>query len=374
MIGEIRKPKISAAQLMALMTLSRLFILLIFVPNTHESVSGTASLLSVAVGYFLTVLALVPLDFLLKNNPNQNLYEIARQCSPKVGKAAAAGFYLVCTAIASETATQFNLFLTGAVYPRANKQAVNLIFCAAALYLAFLGLEALSRTSAIMLFVTVVSLGLLGFGLWKFFDTLNLISPLYDGWSAVIQGSVLYFTQNMELIAFALLVSYLNQKSARKSFFAYHTAVSVILTAVGLASIIVLGNYGETRSFPIYTMFVLSGSNVFYRFDYILIAIWVAVSLIRAALYFMLSAKMLDELSGRRLGKKGLWAQTAAVVLLSGFSTANIRLFGLIYRFLASGIPVYLLLLLLPLALLFLQWKRAKQGGKTGIFQEGERA
>ena len=190
----------------------------------------------------------------------------------------------------------------------------------------------------------------------------------------MIQGSVLYFTQNMELIAFALLVSYLNQKSARKSFFAYHTAVSVILTAVGLASIIVLGNYGETRSFPIYTMFVLSGSNVFYRFDYILIAIWVAVSLIRAALYFMLSAKMLDELSGRRLGKKGLWAQTAAVVLLSGFSTANIRLFGLIYRFLASGIPVYLLLLLLPLALLFLQWKRAKQGGKTGIFQEGERA
>ena len=103
MIGEIRKPKISAAQLMALMTLSRLFILLIFVPNTHESVSGTASLLSVAVGYFLTVLALVPLDFLLKNNPNQNLYEIARQCSPKVGKAAAAGFYLVCTAIAGNT-------------------------------------------------------------------------------------------------------------------------------------------------------------------------------------------------------------------------------------------------------------------------------
>ena len=373
MIGEIRKPKVSAAQLAALMVLSRLFIRLIFVPNTHESVSGTVSLISIAVGYFLTVLALVPLDFLFKNNPNQNLYEIAAQCSPKVGKAAAAGFYLVCTAIASETATQFNLFLTGAVYPRANKQAVNLIFCIAVLYLAFLGLEALNRTAAIMLFVMVVSLGLLGFGLWKFFDPLNLISPLYDGWSAVAQGSILYFTQNIELIAFALLVSYLNQKSVRKPFFAYHTAVSLLLAAVGFASIVVLGNYGETRNFPIYTMFVLSGSNVFYRFDYILIAIWVAVSMIRAALYFMLSAKMLDELSGRKLRKRAMWIQTAAVLLLSSLSTENIRLFGLIYRFLASGIPVYLLLLLLPLALLFLQWKRGKRSEEQGS-KEGERA
>ena len=75
------------------------------------------------------------------------------------------------------------------------------------------------------------------------------------------------------------------------------------MVLVSFAAVTVLGSYGETRNFPIYTLFILSGSNVYYRFDYIVVAIWVAVSLVRAAVYLLLATRMLGELMGYQWGK-----------------------------------------------------------------------
>ena len=108
---------------------------------------------------------------------------------------------------------------------------------------------------------------------------------------------------NIEPIAFVLLVSHLNTADVRGAFLCYHIVVSLLLLLVGFAAITVLGSYGETRSFPIYTLFVLSGSNVFYRFDFVLVAVWVATALIRTPLSDFRSTRMLDELTGRRRAK-----------------------------------------------------------------------
>ena len=112
---------------------------------------------------------------------------------------------MVCIVVASETVAQFTLFLTSAVYPQASTFWVGIIFCASVLYLVFLGLEAISRMSVILLAATILSSLLVGLGLWRFVDTLNLISPLYEGIGTVLYSSSLYFTQNIELIALALL-------------------------------------------------------------------------------------------------------------------------------------------------------------------------
>ena len=89
---QIRVPKISRAQLVALLVLTRLFILLIFVPTTHESPGGTTSLVSILFGYLLTVPVLIPVFLLLRDYPGMDLYQVARQLSPRLGKLAAAGF------------------------------------------------------------------------------------------------------------------------------------------------------------------------------------------------------------------------------------------------------------------------------------------
>ena len=355
---QIRVPKIKAAQLSALLILSRMFIILIFLPNTHHSVGGSVAILSIIVGFFLTFLVMLPLFFLLRQYP---------------GRFSAAAFYLVCIVVASETVAQFTLFLTSAVYPQASTFWVGIIFCASVLYLVFLGLEAISRMSVILLAATILSSLLVGLGLWRFVDTLNLISPLYEGIGTVLYSSSLYFTQNIELIALALLLSNLRTPSGKGVFLRYHGIVSIILVLVSFAAVTVLGSYGETRNFPIYTLFILSGSNVYYRFDYIVVAIWVAVSLVRAAVYLLLATRMLGELMGYRWGKWMMAVNGILVLLISTVSVRYIKLFQGIYQFLASGIPMYGLLVLLPLLLLFLRWRQDKNQNPKQL-SEGEKA
>ena len=315
MSEQLHANKIGALQLAALLILSRLFILLIYVPNTHNAVVGTPALLGILLGGVLTCVALLPAYLLFRQCPGMDLQQIARQFSPGLGKVTAALFYLSCMVVAAETAAQFTMFLTSAVYPRASVFWVSVIFCASVLYMVVLGLEAVTRSAAIMLVVGVCSSFLVGCSLWRFVDTLNLITPFYEGIGPVLQASLLYFTQNIELIAFVLLVSHLNTADVRGAFLRYHIVVSLLLLLVGFAAIIVLGSYGETRSFPIYTLFVLSGSNVFYRFDFVLVAVWVATALIRTSLYLILATRMLDELTGRRFGKK-LIAVNGIIVFL----------------------------------------------------------
>lgn len=368
--------KISAPQLAALLILSRLFILLIYVPNTHNAVVGTPALLGILLGGVLTCIALLPAYFLFRKCPGMDLHQIARQLSPALGKGAAALFYLCCMVVAAETAAQFTMFLTSAVYPRASVLWVSVIFCAAVLYMAVLGLEAVTRSAAIMLVVGVCASLLVGCGLWRFVDTLNLITPFYDGLGAVLQASLLYFTQNIELVAFVLLISHLNTGSVRGAFLRYHLIVSLILLLVGLAAITVLGSYGQTRNFPIYTLFALSGSNIFYRFDFVLVAVWVATALVRTALYLILATRMLDELTGRRLGQKLIAVNGVVVLLIALLAGVNVKLFQTLYRLLASGVPVYLLVVALPVMLLLLL--RCRKGQENGdqkgqvLFPEGE--
>ena len=202
-------------------------------------------------------------------------------------------------------------------------------------------------------------------GLFRFTDTLCLISPFYQGTGAVLFSAVSYFTHNVELIALALLVSNLSKGEVRSAFLRYHTLISLILFVVGLMAILVLGYYSQTRSFPIYTMFVLSGSNVFYRFDYLFILIWVATAMVRTALYLLLACRMAGQWSQKKVGTGGLITGGILITAISVGVVKHLKLFGALYGFLEKGIPVFLLLVLLPLGLLLTSKKeQPKQEGR----------
>ena len=358
---DLRTPRISPAQMICLLVLSRMFIVLIFIPDANGSSQGSASLLAIVLGFVLTAAAMVPAWLLLKKHPGMDLQILTMQLSPKLGRVSAVVLYLVCLVVSAETAAQFTMFLTSAVYPRASVLWVGLIFCGAVLYLVLLGLEAVTRTAAIMLAATILSSLLISLGLWGSMDTLNLISPLYDGWGKVLYRSTRYFTQNIELIAFVLLLSNLNTPKLQRTFWGYHTMTSVILLAVSYAAITVLGSYGETQNFPVYTLFVLSGSNVFYRFDYVLLVLWVATAMIRAALYLILACRTLGTLGPRLQSRWVVGISAAAVTVTAITAVRNIQLFGGLYHFLADGVPVYFLLLFWPVLLLLLAYNRQKK-------------
>lgn len=357
--------RISAAQLAVLLVLSRLFILLIFVPDTAQAPSGTTALLGIVLGYLLTILLLLPLWKLMQQHPDMDLVEIARQRSEGLGKLTALVCGIICLLASAETAAQFIMFITSAIYPEAEVLCVALIFCAAVVYMVYLGLEAMGRAAAIFLVGAGVSAAFIALGLFRFTDTLSLISPFYQGAGAVVFSTLSYFTHNVELIALALLVSNLPKGKARSAFLRYHTLISLILFVVGLMAIMVLGYYSQTRSFPIYTMFVLSGSNVFYRFDYLFILIWVATAMVRAALYLLLACRMAGRWSRKQAGFGRMLAGGALITGIAVGAVKRLKLFRALYGFLEKGLPVFLLLVLLPVGLLMTsKEQQPKQEGR----------
>ena len=219
--------RISAAQLAVLLVLSRLFILLIFVPDTAQAPSGTTALLGIVLGYLLTILLLLPLWKLMQQHPGMDLVEIARRRSEGLGKLTAGVCGIICLLASAETAAQFVMFITSAIYPEAEVLCVALIFCAAAVYMVYLGLEALGRASAILLVGAGTASAFIALGLFRFTDTLCLISPFYQGTGAVLFSAVSYFTHNVELIALALLVSNLSKGEVRSAFLRYLVCVCV---------------------------------------------------------------------------------------------------------------------------------------------------
>lgn len=359
-------PQISNRQAVTILLLCRLFILMIFVPTTHRTVSTYSAFIVIITGTLLTIVAALPAFFLLKQHRGRDLLDCAGIIAPKLRKPFALLFFLVCLAVAIESAGQFEYFITTAVYPQANGRLVVLLFCLVVWYMVSLGIEAISRSSVVVLALVLFTFGIIFTNSLGQVDLLNLISPLYDGWGEILYGSILYFAQNIELVVLMLLLPYINRPSLKSSFLWYNLTIALVLEVVGFFTLTVMGNYGLTRIFPVYTLSAVSDARFFYRLDYFYILIWTFVSLFRAAVYVYFSAKLLHILLpvswGDKLGKKAVNFIAAAVVLgCAMLTTKETNSFEMVYRTIASGWPVFIIVMVLPTILLGLEYKQKRK-------------
>ena len=164
-------PKVSGGQVIATLIICRLFILMIFVPTTHRTVSTNAAFLVIITGALLTLAASIPAVLLLKNHKECSLLDCAGNIAPRLRRPFAFLFFLVCLAVATESAGQFEYFITTAVYPQAKGRMVILLFCLVAWYMVFLGIEAISRASGVILTLVCVTFGVICFNSLGQIDT-----------------------------------------------------------------------------------------------------------------------------------------------------------------------------------------------------------
>ena len=84
---------------------------------------------------------------------------------------------------------------------------------------------------------------------------------------------------------------------------------------------------------------------------------------------------MLNELTGRRFGEKLIAINGIVVFLIALLAGVNIKIFQTLYRLLASGAPVYLLVTVLPVVLLLMLYRRKnKENGdkkQQALFPKG---
>lgn len=256
-------PKITSSQTVAAILICRIFTLLIAVPNNKYTLEGSGILLIPMFSVALSILAMIPFFFLIKTNPQQDLPQCAASIASAFYKPLTLWCYTLCTLAAVGTVSQSEYFITTSLYPRAKRWSVVLLFIPVVWYLVTLGLESLSRVSVIVCALIAVSFGLICIGAASKIDLMPLGDPLYDGWKQIGKTAVDFWGQNMELLLFSLIQPYTRKNTVKKDFGFFLTAAALCGEVVYFFTYAVLGDYGKTRMFPVYTLSSVSGSHFF---------------------------------------------------------------------------------------------------------------
>ncbi len=353
-----RNIHINSTQMVAMLLVSRFFTTLIAVPNSRYTLEGSDALIAPLLSMAASLLTVIPLLFLTKKFPQQSLHHIAGSITPKAEKLILIWQLLLCLLTAIAAASQSEYFVATALYPQASRPWVIFFFMLVVWYMYSMGIEALSRVSLLVCGLIVISFAVIFTGVLSQIDWLSLTKPFYEPAEKILTAALAYWGQNMELLLLLLLQPYSRKSHFKQDFFYFTLGSFLIVELISFFSGTVLGDYGKTRMYPIYTLASLSGHGFFSRLDYLHIISWTFACLLRAALFGFAAVNLLELLLPK---VKPFLLRLAATVIIFGaaltlsFVDGSFQWF---YQLYATGIPVAVTMLLIPL---FLLWKSRKR-------------
>lgn len=353
--------RINSLQLLSMLLVSRFFTLLVAVPNSRYALSGSDVLLPPLFSAGAMALLLLPLRALMKRHPRQSLTQIAGQVLPKGKPLILLGLLVFCLLTAIAAASQSEYFVSTALYPNAKRQWVLLLFMLVVWYMIAMDIEAISRVSLLVCGLIVLSFALIFTGVLGELDWLNMGALFQDSPQKLAMTTLAYLGQNMELLLLCILQPYTTKSRFRRDSNLFLLAAMLLSQVIGFFTTAVLGSYGATRMFPVFTLAALSGHGFFSRLDYLHIINWTFACLLRCAMYAAAASILLQELFPKQprshLRAAIIAAITAACLLLTR-EEGGTRWF---YQLFASGIPILIAVILIPLLLLWKSRKKVKQ-------------
>ena len=338
--------KISASQLFLLLFLSRAFSLAAYSPAVQgdgERITLFTTLLSGLLQYLLLTAGL----FLCKRRagfspllvPESSLYRLQ------------SGLYWLCAmAVCVYTAVNFIAFATDAVYDRRYGWVVAATFLAAGALAVSQGLEGLARGGGILAALLGLGCAVIALGLWEQYDWLNLTFRFFgpeDTLAGVWQG----FAMNGELFALLLLLPYLRKAPGPLACAGWVGGITLASLAVQLMTMLTLGSYGARKTFPVFTAVTSAGFRTFQRLDPVFLVIWVALGLVKLAVFLGLASSLAPKVFLRPWSAAWAWANGGiglALALLLWNGPGKWR--QGFYLVLSAGVLTLLGVLLLPLA------------------------
>ncbi len=216
---------------------------------------------------------------------------------------------------------------------------------AAAVY----GLEALSRTAAVVAVTGIALLLLFGALLIPETKLLNFPPAVFSGWQTVLGQTVKELPRTAEIIALGVLYPHINGKVG-KSFCVFVGLTAVLTLFVCLVTTGVLGDFAGMTAYPFYTAVSTAGLGVFERLDLLVVVLWLGTFFVRVALFGMV---FLDA-ACRWFGDKARFPAAGAAAGILAVATILTRAVGFngqwqiityvywgVLAFCSLGLPLY---------------------------------
>lgn len=346
---------IDVFQMTALLFLTRVFTLLTFTAGGGNKISGFDDMIVLTLSFILSMILFIPLYFLFKYFPGQDIVDsTASAFSPTVSKAAAVIYWAFCIFKASEALSGFSFFLSTAIYPSNPEILIVITFSLVCLYTVRKGIEPLARVSIYIFFISMFSYLFITGSLAMNVELVNFEVPFSQGFLKTSQSVIQSQGVRADIVLFLIFLPYL-KGSATKVYVGMSTLILAVFLIMTFVTVGALGEYLDTQMFPYYSAASIAEMGFFQRLDSLHMAIWVMVSFVRVSLFLFAATVCLNKLLSpkKRTEKKSAgtaYINTVIMVLLSFVFSRSFDILSAVMSFSVMVIPFLLLTAVLPLA------------------------
>lgn len=285
-MGQISiQPKISAMQLCLLFIANRVAIMTVFLPGSGIKNAWISALLSGCGGLLLTWMIVK----LAQYYPNQTLVQI---CITLLGKWVGGVFVFLFLWFFLDISTiiirQFAEIITTAIMPETPLAFFIIFIVIAVIFAVHRGMEAILRTNAIMLPVSLASILIL-LVLVRKEISFDALKPLFeDKWISIFENSVVSLAWFGEIIILPMFFPYVQDKNKVLSYSLYSVLIST--TFLVLLVITVIGVFGveeaNNLTLPVFSLVrMVSVANFLERIEAVMVAVWISLLYTKISIY-----------------------------------------------------------------------------------------
>ena len=357
------KSSVSAPQFFALLYLSMLGSVFMYISSPEITIATAESLFRPVVFAVVSIIFALPIYFLCtKGNLKENLQSEKKS---KVYKGVALFYGVVYFIDALMTVGRFDLFASSELFPGTEMTYFLIGLVAVCVALAFCGIGALGRASAIFTLVVVSATVFASLTLSKDVDFLNFTPLFENGVGKFIIDSLTFSIQASEIGAIVIFFPEI-KGNLKKHYILWSVLSAVSFSFILFFVVATLGAFADTQLFPTYTAVTLAQFGLFERLDALETAIWILCVVTKLTLYISAIVKCLCFVFSKFSEKITSVSVGVIITAFLVFISGNIMNFGFI-SFTPLVVGIYLVpVLVLPLILLIYNLvKRRKNNEKT---------
>ena len=295
---ESSKGKISAFQFFTMLFLTRTLTTVTYLSSYTENIRLSDMLIQPIFRIAIGTAIMLPLYFLYKKNMDKNLLDMLSSKSKAFARVVAilyVAFFFYFTVV---TIARLDLFAGTVVFPETDLTYILIFAIVLCCYGAFLGLEALGRSSVISIAFVVPALMFIMVTLIKKIDLLNLTPLFYNGVTPVVKVAMDSVGQTVEYAIIATALPRV-KGNVKKGFFIWLISQTFLMAVMFFFACAVMGNFASTQLFPFHTLASLAEFSMFSRLDAVFTSVWIMCAFIKAGLLIYLQTDILTMYFGK---------------------------------------------------------------------------
>ena len=295
---ESSKGKISAFQFFTMLFLTRTLTTVTYLSSYTENIRLSDMLIQPIFRIAIGTAIMLPLYFLYKKNIDKNLLDMLSSKSKVFARVVAilyVAFFFYFTVV---TIARLDIFAGTVVFPETDLTYILIFAIVLCCYGAFLGLEALGRSSVISIAFVVPALMFIMVTLIKKVDLLNLTPLFYNGVTPVVKVAMDSVGQTVEYAIIATALPRV-KGNVKKGFFIWLISQTFLMAVMFFFACAVMGNFASTQLFPFHTLASLAEFSMFSRLDAVFTSVWIMCAFIKAGLLIYLQTDILTMYFGK---------------------------------------------------------------------------